>query len=54
MDPSWKAVTYMQAALFYIECGIVMEEDSIEAKMVYNMYCKTLEIIRYVVTALNP
>uniref|UniRef100_UPI00358E6158 AF4/FMR2 family member 3-like isoform X2 n=1 Tax=Myxine glutinosa TaxID=7769 RepID=UPI00358E6158 len=50
VDPSWKAVTYMQAALFYIECGIVMEEDSIEAKMVYNMYCKTLEIIRHAIS----
>ncbi|KAG7467505.1 hypothetical protein MATL_G00154270 [Megalops atlanticus] len=46
-DMFGKALTYVDAALSYMECGRAIEEGPEDAKSPYSMYAETVELIKY-------
>ncbi|XP_036396647.1 AF4/FMR2 family member 3 [Megalops cyprinoides] len=46
-DMFGKALTYVDAALSYMECGRAIEEGPEGAKSPYSMYAETVELIKY-------
>ncbi|XP_061589570.1 AF4/FMR2 family member 1 [Cololabis saira] len=49
-----RAFIYMDAAMFFVESGIVLEKDPMTSMSPYSMFAETVELIKFVVRLKNP
>ncbi|KAM4807809.1 AF4/FMR2 family member 1 [Rhinophrynus dorsalis] len=52
-DKIGKAFNYLDAAMFFIECGIAMESDVQAPKSAYTMIAETIDLIKFIMKLKN-
>ncbi|XP_053559351.1 AF4/FMR2 family member 1 isoform X2 [Bombina bombina] len=52
-DKIGKALNYLDAAMFFIECGIAMEADVQAPKSAYTMFAETVDLIKFIMKLKN-
>ncbi|XP_040182632.1 AF4/FMR2 family member 1 isoform X3 [Rana temporaria] len=52
-DKIGKSFNYLDAAMFFIECGIAMEADVNAPKPAYTMFAETVELIKFIMKLKN-
>ncbi|XP_053318871.1 AF4/FMR2 family member 1 isoform X2 [Spea bombifrons] len=52
-DKIGKAFNYLDAAMFFIECGISMESDVQAPKSAYTMFAETIDLIKFIMKLKN-
>ncbi|XP_057216100.1 AF4/FMR2 family member 1 isoform X4 [Triplophysa rosa] len=53
MDKMSKALSYLEAALSFVESGVAMESDTQMPRSAYTMFSETLELIRFILILKN-
>ncbi|XP_056586213.1 AF4/FMR2 family member 4 isoform X2 [Triplophysa dalaica] len=53
MDKMSKALSYLEAALSFVESGVAMESDTQMPRSAYTMFSETLELIRFILKLKN-
>ncbi|KAA0719636.1 AF4/FMR2 family member 4 ALL1-fused gene from chromosome 5q31 protein [Triplophysa tibetana] len=53
MDKMSKALSYLEAALSFMESGVAMESDTQMPRSAYTMFSETLELIRFILKLKN-
>ncbi|XP_017263412.1 AF4/FMR2 family member 1 [Kryptolebias marmoratus] len=54
MDKLSKAFNYLDAAMFFVECGIAIEKDPQISTSSYTMFAETVELLKFVLKLKNP
>uniref|UniRef100_A0A3Q3AMW2 AF4/FMR2 family member 1-like n=1 Tax=Kryptolebias marmoratus TaxID=37003 RepID=A0A3Q3AMW2_KRYMA len=49
-----KAFNYLDAAMFFVECGIAIEKDPQISTSSYTMFAETVELLKFVLKLKNP
>ncbi|XP_056424710.1 AF4/FMR2 family member 1 isoform X2 [Hyla sarda] len=52
-DKIGKSLNYLDAAMFFIECGIAMEADVQAPKSAYTMFAETVDLIKFIMKLKN-
>ncbi|KAM8939358.1 LOW QUALITY PROTEIN: AF4/FMR2 family member 1 [Pelodytes ibericus] len=52
-DKIGKSFNYLDAAMFFIECGIAMESDVQAPKSAYTMFAETVDLIKFIMKLKN-
>ncbi|XP_069486544.1 AF4/FMR2 family member 1 isoform X2 [Ambystoma mexicanum] len=52
-DKVGKSYNYLDAALYFIECGTAMEPDTPAPKSAYTMFVETVDLIKYIMKSKN-
>ncbi|XP_075059053.1 AF4/FMR2 family member 1 isoform X2 [Mixophyes fleayi] len=52
-DKIGKSFNYLDAAMFFIECGIAMEADVLAPKPAYTMFAETVDLIKFIMKLKN-
>lgn len=53
IDKMSKALSYLEAAVSFVESGVVMESDPQTPRSAYTMFSETLELIRFILKLKN-
>ncbi|XP_044159686.1 AF4/FMR2 family member 1 isoform X2 [Bufo gargarizans] len=53
LDKIGKSLNYLDAAMFFIECGIAMEADVQAPKSAYTMFAETVDLIKFIMKLKN-
>uniref|UniRef100_A0A8C5LP51 ALF transcription elongation factor 1 n=1 Tax=Leptobrachium leishanense TaxID=445787 RepID=A0A8C5LP51_9ANUR len=48
-----KALNYLDAAMYFIECGLAMESDAQTPKSAYTMFAETIDLIKFIMKQNN-